>query len=224
MHKIHIIYEVIILNSFINSSLEEKISYLNKINIETMIEGDYLEVKGKISDVFTLKNKEDEIFILVNFDSNGIFNENVQILYDSSFTPFAKLAYSINKRDNRVSFDYFFVTKELRGQHIGQSMINFLFNYLEDMLGEFEIYTNPFSFDVSFNGIKGYDYSSQLYQYKLEQFYYNNGFILTEDPKKYVFGDYDYIPEYNFTEKPEYENDIYFIGKHTLSFPEKERY
>ena len=56
----------------------------------------------------------------------------------------------------------------------------------------FLVFVNPYSFDVSFNGMKGYDYESQLLQYKLEQFYLNNGFLLTEEPKKYVFGDIEY--------------------------------
>lgn len=188
---------------FINITKQEQIEYLEKKKIETKIDGDIFEVSGNIDDVDILEN-EYEYFIAVNFSKNSLFNENVLIFYDSKYEPIGKLAYSCNYKDGKVSFDYFFVRKDLRSQGLGQTMIDLFMDKMDEKLGEdFEVFVNPYSFDVSFNGSKGYDFESQYYQYRLEHFYINNGFLLTEDPKKYAFGGAEYDEElYKLTEFP----------------------
>ncbi len=189
---------------FIDLDKAEQIKILTKKKIKTQVLDDMFEVSGDIKDIDILEN-EYEYFIVVTFGKDDIFNERVLVLYDEDCIPLGKMAYSINDKDAKISFDYFFVRKDLRGQGLGQSMIDlFLDKMNEQFDGYFEVYTNPYSFDVSFNGIKGYNYESQLHQYKLEQFYINNGFLLTEEPKKYAFSDIEYIPEsYTLTPIPQ---------------------
>lgn len=215
------------IKNFVKLNKKDQIKFLTNLNIDRLIPGDMFEINGVINDVDLLCNKNKEIFVMVNFKKGGVWNENALILYDDDFEPIGKMAFSYNK-DGRVSFDYFFVNKNIRGQQLGQFMINYFLEYMEDIFDiEPEIYTNPYSFDTSFNGIKGYDYDSQLSQYRLEQFYIRNGFYLTEEPKKYVFGNEIYDPEsYQYAEEPIKEdlNTLDYLNKHTYSFGYHEHY
>ena len=83
-------------------------------------------------------------------------------------------------------------------------MINLFLEKMEEKFGnDFTIFVNPYTFDISFEGVKYYDTETQLRQYNLEQFYLRNGFLLTEDPRKYTFNDIEYDKdEYILTRKP----------------------
>lgn len=191
------------MDNLFNLIEKEKNNFFKNIELSTMIEGDLYEIDGKIDDVFFLKNEDKESFILINFKKGGVWNEYFQVLFDMSFTPLGKIVFALNDKDSKISFDYFFVRKDLRGQGLGQSMLNFFFDFLDNTLDkEYTCFCNPYSFDVSFNGIKGGDYKTRYYQFRLEQFYLDNDFVLVEDPRKYVFGEYEEIPEYPLSEEP----------------------
>ena len=197
----------------------DQINYLKNKKLATQIVGDMLEVEGDISDVDILEGNH-EYFLVVTFNKNNLFDENILIMYDDNYEPIGKLAYSCNEKDAKISFDYFFVRKDLRGQHLGQTMMSLFIEKMEDKFGEdLEVFTNPYSFDVSFGGIKGYDYESQMHQYRLEQFYINNGFLLTEEPKKHAFGEEEYNEDaYKLTPMPLEEDPLDYVKPHTKSF------
>lgn len=206
-------------SDFFDLNRFDQINFLKSKKLNTQIQGDMLEVDGNISDVDILEGNQ-EYFMAVTFSKDTLFDDSVLIIYDNRYEPIGKLAYSCNEKDAKISFDYFFVRKDLRGQHLGQTMIDLFLDKMYDKFGDdFEVYTNPYSFDVSFNGIKGYDYESQMHQYRLEQFYMNNGFLLTEEPKKYVFGDANFDENtYKLTPMPLEDDVLDYIKPHTRSF------
>lgn len=189
-------------DNFITLSKEEQIKIISELKPKTLIEGDLLEVEGDIFDIEILKNDIETFFILF-FSKMDLFNETIMILYDEKLNPYGKIAYSINEKDKRIAFNYFFVRKDLRGQGLGQTMVDIFFDKMEEKFDDFLVFVNPYSFDTTFNGIKGYDYDTQLYQYRLERFYLENNFLLTEEPKTYAFSNKEYDEScYTLTVKP----------------------
>ena len=189
-------------DNFITLSKEEQIKIISELKPKTLIEGDLLEVEGDIFDIEILKNDIETFFILF-FSKMDIFNETIMILYDEKLNPYGKIAYSVNEKDKRIAFNYFFVRKDLRGQGLGQTMVDIFFDKMEEKFDDFLVFVNPYSFDTTFNGIKGYDYDTQLYQYRLERFYLENNFLLTEEPKTYAFSNKEYDEScYTLTVKP----------------------
>ncbi len=189
-------------DNFITLPKEEQIKIISELKPKTLIEGDLLEVEGDIFDIEILKNDIETFFILF-FSKMDIFNETIMILYDEKLNPYGKIAYSINEKDKRIAFNYFFVRKDLRGQGLGQTMVDIFFDKMEEKFDDFLVFVNPYSFDTTFNGIKGYDYETQLYQYRLERFYLENNFLLTEEPKIYAFSNKEYDEScYTLTVKP----------------------
>ena len=196
-------------DNFINLPKNEQLNFIKELKPKTLIEGDLLEVEGNPVDIEILIGKN-EMFFALFFTKNDVFNETTMILYDHFFNPYGKIAYSINDKDKRISFNYFFVRKDLRGQGLGQTMVDVFFDKMEEKFGSVQVFVNPYSFDTSFNGIKGYDYEQKLYQYRLERFYLENNFLLTEEPKKYTFSDIEYDEScYTLTVKPSKFNDYY---------------
>lgn len=188
--------------NFITLSKEEQIKIISELKPKTLIEGDLLEVEGDIFDIEILKNNIETFFILF-FSKMDLFNETIMILYDEKLNPYGKIAYGINEKDKRIAFNYFFVRKDLRGQGLGQTMVDIFFDKMEEKFDDFLVFVNPYSFDTTFNGIKGYDYETQLYQYRLERFYLENNFLLTEEPKIYAFSNKEYDEScYTLTVKP----------------------
>ncbi len=201
-------------DNFINLPKDKQLEIIAKMNPKTLIEGDLLEVEGKLSDIEILIGKKETFYILF-FTKNDVFDETVMLLYDELFEPYGKIAYSVNDKDKRISFNYFFVRKDLRGQGLGQAMVNIFYDKIEEKFkGDYvDVFVNPYSFDTSFNGIKSYDYETQLYQYRLERFYLENNFLLTEEPKKYAFSNILYEPScYELTQKPSKFDDYQYFG------------
>lgn len=201
-------------DNFINLPKDKQLEIIAKMNPKTLIDGDLLEVEGKLSDIEILIGKKETFYILF-FTKNDVFDETVMLLYDEFFDPYGKIAYSVNDKDKRISFNYFFVRKDLRGQGLGQAMVNIFYDKIEEKFnGDYvDVFVNPYSFDTSFNGIKSYDYETQLYQYRLERFYLENNFLLTEEPKKYAFSNISYEPScYELTQKPSKFDDYQYFG------------
>ncbi len=191
--------------TFLDLTAFEQLKYLQEKDLKTQMDGDLLEFTGTLDKSLVIMDEDEKDYmILVHFNKGGLFNENAFLLYNSDYELIGKLVYSMNEKDAKISFDYFYVRKDMRGNHLGQTMVDYFLDEMYDIYGEeFDVFTNPYSFDVTFNGIKGHDYESQYNQYKLEQFYLKNNFILTEDPKKYVFSDQEVsIDEYKLTPCP----------------------
>lgn len=183
------------LNKFLSLSKTEQIKYLENSNISTKLNDDFFELTfNKISDIIIFNNAE-EFFFAVFFDIGGIFNENSIIFYEQSFNPIAKIVFSENRFDKRISLDYFFVESSLRGQGLGQFLLKTFLDIKKQEFGpKLQIFTNPYAFNTAFLGSKAVNEEEKIKQYHLEQFYLRNGLLLTEEPKKIAFNGEAYDP------------------------------
>ena len=108
------------------------------------------------------------------------YRRNAFVLYDTYTNPKQIAGYAVynfNKENNNLALEYFTIRSDLRHQGLGKKFLN---NF-EKMIKE--------NFDEKINMMFVHPVSEEeKYQSKLEDFYQQNGFRLTNDnPIKYIF-------------------------------------